>query len=139
MVPWEDMSPADVRALRQAAGDRPYTIAVGGTGRREDWDAEREHIAAVSEAGADWWIEWVRPGERGAMVEAVERGPLEIREPFRRFETRRPQSRPSRRFARALSARSSRGSCGRSPARAGERPTGDRSSVVCASLTSVAS
>lgn len=76
--PWEDMSPADVRALRQAAGGRPYTIAVGGTGRREDWDAEQEHIAAVSEAGADWWIDWVRPGERGAMVNAVERGPLQI-------------------------------------------------------------
>ena len=51
---------------------------MGGTGRREDWDAEQEHIAAVSEAGADWWIDWVRPGERGAMVNAVERGPLQI-------------------------------------------------------------
>jgi alkanesulfonate monooxygenase SsuD/methylene tetrahydromethanopterin reductase-like flavin-dependent oxidoreductase (luciferase family) len=76
--PWEDMAPQDVRELREAAGDRPYTIAVGGAGRRDDWGAEREHIRAVSEAGADWWIEWVRPGERAVMTEAVERGPLQM-------------------------------------------------------------
>jgi alkanesulfonate monooxygenase SsuD/methylene tetrahydromethanopterin reductase-like flavin-dependent oxidoreductase (luciferase family) len=74
--PWEDMSPDDVRSLREAAGDRHYTIAVGGTGRRDNWQAERDHIEAVGEAGADWWIEWVRPGERSVMVKAVERGPL---------------------------------------------------------------
>jgi alkanesulfonate monooxygenase SsuD/methylene tetrahydromethanopterin reductase-like flavin-dependent oxidoreductase (luciferase family) len=74
--PWEDMSPDDVRSLREAAGDRPYTIAVGGTGRRDNWQAARDHIEAVGEAGADWWIEWVRPGERSVMVKAVERGPL---------------------------------------------------------------
>ena len=74
--PWEDMSPDDVRALRAAAGDRPFTIAVGGSGRREDWEAERDHIQAVAAAGADWWIEWVPPGERETMVAAVERGSL---------------------------------------------------------------
>jgi hypothetical protein len=70
------MSPDDVRALRAAAGDRPFTIAVGGSGRRDDWEAERDHIRAVAAAGADWWIEWVPPGEREAMVAAVERGSL---------------------------------------------------------------
>jgi alkanesulfonate monooxygenase SsuD/methylene tetrahydromethanopterin reductase-like flavin-dependent oxidoreductase (luciferase family) len=74
--PWEDMSLDDVRALREAAGDRPFTIAVGGSGRRDDWEAEREHIRAVAGAGADWWIEWVPPAERQTMVDAVERGPL---------------------------------------------------------------
>jgi alkanesulfonate monooxygenase SsuD/methylene tetrahydromethanopterin reductase-like flavin-dependent oxidoreductase (luciferase family) len=73
---WEDMSPDDVRALRRAAGNRPFTIAVGGSGRRDDWEAERDHIGAVADAGADWWIEWVPPGERSAMRDAVERGPL---------------------------------------------------------------
>jgi alkanesulfonate monooxygenase SsuD/methylene tetrahydromethanopterin reductase-like flavin-dependent oxidoreductase (luciferase family) len=77
-APWEDMSPDDVRALRDAAGDHPFTIAVGGRRRREDWEREREHIAAVNDAGADWWIEWVAPGAREAMIEAVERGPLRI-------------------------------------------------------------
>jgi alkanesulfonate monooxygenase SsuD/methylene tetrahydromethanopterin reductase-like flavin-dependent oxidoreductase (luciferase family) len=74
--PGQDMSPDDVHALRAAAGDRPFTIAVGGSGRREDWEAERDHIRAVAAAGADWWIEWVPPGERGTMAAAVERGSL---------------------------------------------------------------
>jgi alkanesulfonate monooxygenase SsuD/methylene tetrahydromethanopterin reductase-like flavin-dependent oxidoreductase (luciferase family) len=76
--PWENMTPDDVRALRDAAGERPYTIAVGGSGRADDWQAERDHIGAVAEAGADWWIEWVPPAERETMVDAVERGPLRI-------------------------------------------------------------
>jgi alkanesulfonate monooxygenase SsuD/methylene tetrahydromethanopterin reductase-like flavin-dependent oxidoreductase (luciferase family) len=76
--PWENMTPADVRALRAAAGDRPYTVAVGGSGRGDDWDGEREHIRAVAEAGADWWIEWVPPGDRATMREAVARGPLRV-------------------------------------------------------------
>jgi hypothetical protein len=70
------MSPDDVRALREAAGDRPFTIAVGGSGRRDDWEAERDHIRAVADAGAHWWIEWVPPDERGTMLETVARGPL---------------------------------------------------------------
>jgi hypothetical protein len=75
--PWEDMSADDVAALRASAGDRPYTIAGGGSGRREDWEAERDHIQAVAAAGADWWIEWVPPGDRETMVAAVERGRLQ--------------------------------------------------------------
>jgi alkanesulfonate monooxygenase SsuD/methylene tetrahydromethanopterin reductase-like flavin-dependent oxidoreductase (luciferase family) len=76
--PWEDMAPDDVRALRAAAGDRPYTIAVGGSGRADDWDATRDHIRAVADASADWWIEWVRPADRATMAAAVERGPLRV-------------------------------------------------------------
>lgn len=76
--PWEHMTPDDVRALRDAASDRPYTIAVGGSGRADDWDAEREHIRAVAEASADWWIEWIPPSNRETMRESVARGPLRI-------------------------------------------------------------
>lgn len=76
--PWEDMTPEDVRALREAAGNRPFTIAVGGSGRSDDWETVREHIRAVAEAGADWWIEWVPPAEREQMIEAVARGPLRV-------------------------------------------------------------
>jgi alkanesulfonate monooxygenase SsuD/methylene tetrahydromethanopterin reductase-like flavin-dependent oxidoreductase (luciferase family) len=76
--PWEDMAPEDVRALRAAAGTRPYTIAVGGRGREDDWDSELEHIRAVADASADWWIEWVPPGDREGMRESVKRGPLQI-------------------------------------------------------------
>jgi alkanesulfonate monooxygenase SsuD/methylene tetrahydromethanopterin reductase-like flavin-dependent oxidoreductase (luciferase family) len=74
--PWEDMTPDDVRALLAAAGDRPYTVALGGSGRGDDWEAEREHIRSVAEAGAEWWIEWIRPRDPETMVEHVERGPL---------------------------------------------------------------
>lgn len=70
------MTPEDVRTLRAMAGERPFTIAVGGTRRGEDWDAERAHIAAIDEAGADWWVEWVPPTDRASMRDAVERGPL---------------------------------------------------------------
>jgi alkanesulfonate monooxygenase SsuD/methylene tetrahydromethanopterin reductase-like flavin-dependent oxidoreductase (luciferase family) len=70
------LPPEAIADLRARAGDRPWTIAVGGSGRRDDWDAEREHIAAVRNAGADWWIEWVEPAARDEMRQVVERGPL---------------------------------------------------------------
>jgi alkanesulfonate monooxygenase SsuD/methylene tetrahydromethanopterin reductase-like flavin-dependent oxidoreductase (luciferase family) len=70
------LPPEAVADLRARAGERPWTIAVGGSGRRDDWDAEREHIAAVRDAGADWWIEWVEPAARDDMCRVVERGPL---------------------------------------------------------------
>lgn len=66
----------DVRDLRSRAGGRPWTIAVGGQERRDDWDEERRHIEAVRDAGADWWVEWIAPAAREAMCAAVERGPL---------------------------------------------------------------
>jgi hypothetical protein len=73
---WEDMSPDDVRALRGRAGDKPFAISVGGRDRGEDHDSERAWIASVAEAGADWWQEYVPPGDRDAMRAAVDRGPL---------------------------------------------------------------
>ena len=76
--PWEDMSPDDVRALRELAGDRPYDVCVGGRARGEDEDAEREWIRAVGDAGATWWAEFVPAAERDVMRAAVERGPLRI-------------------------------------------------------------
>jgi alkanesulfonate monooxygenase SsuD/methylene tetrahydromethanopterin reductase-like flavin-dependent oxidoreductase (luciferase family) len=72
------MTPEDVGALRERAGERPFAIAVGGDRRRDDWEAERDWIRGVAEAGATWWMEWVPPGDRGAMRAAVERGPLRI-------------------------------------------------------------
>jgi alkanesulfonate monooxygenase SsuD/methylene tetrahydromethanopterin reductase-like flavin-dependent oxidoreductase (luciferase family) len=75
------MMPEDVRALKTFLdGRRPvegqYDIVIGGSERREDWDAEREHIRAVARAGATWWIEWVPPGDPEAMRAAIARGPL---------------------------------------------------------------
>lgn len=73
---WQDMGPGDVAELRLAAGDRPFDICVGGRERAEDWDREREHMSAVAAAGATWWSEWVKPGDRQRTFDAVRRGPL---------------------------------------------------------------
>jgi alkanesulfonate monooxygenase SsuD/methylene tetrahydromethanopterin reductase-like flavin-dependent oxidoreductase (luciferase family) len=77
-VPGHDLSADDVRALREAAGERPYDIMVGGRSREEDWEAERERLGAVAAAGATWSAEYVPPDTREAMRAAVERGPLRI-------------------------------------------------------------
>jgi alkanesulfonate monooxygenase SsuD/methylene tetrahydromethanopterin reductase-like flavin-dependent oxidoreductase (luciferase family) len=76
--PWEDMMPDDVRALRHMAGDRPFDIMVGGTQRRDDLDAARQHTAAVELAGATWWCEYVAPTDRDTLRHAVDRGPLTV-------------------------------------------------------------
>lgn len=73
-----DMTPEDIRALRELGGPRPYDISVGGRERRDDWDAEREWIRSVAEAGATWWMEWVPPADRETMRAGVDRGPLRI-------------------------------------------------------------
>ncbi|MDQ3431682.1 MAG: LLM class flavin-dependent oxidoreductase [Actinomycetota bacterium] len=70
-----DLSPDDVRALREAAGDRPYDISVGGRGRRGGDEVWLREIAA---AGATWWSEYVSVAHPEEMREAVRRGPLRI-------------------------------------------------------------
>jgi alkanesulfonate monooxygenase SsuD/methylene tetrahydromethanopterin reductase-like flavin-dependent oxidoreductase (luciferase family) len=71
-----DMTPDDVRVVRDNAGTEPYDIAVGGRARRDDVDAGREWIGGVEAAGATWWGEWIRPADRETMRSAVKRGPL---------------------------------------------------------------
>jgi alkanesulfonate monooxygenase SsuD/methylene tetrahydromethanopterin reductase-like flavin-dependent oxidoreductase (luciferase family) len=75
---WRDMGPDDVARIRSAAGARPFDVCVGGRQRAEDWDREREHIRSVAAAGATWWCEWVKPGDRRQTVDAVRRGPLRV-------------------------------------------------------------
>lgn len=62
---WEDLKPDDVRTLRRLAqdrrGDDAFVVAVGGRPRREDEDAEIDYVAALDEAGADWWHEYIPP------------------------------------------------------------------------------
>lgn len=77
-VPGHDLSPDDVQALCEAAGPRPYDIAVGGRSREEDWEAERGRLRAIAAAGATWSGEYVPPDTRDAMRAAVDRGPLRI-------------------------------------------------------------
>jgi alkanesulfonate monooxygenase SsuD/methylene tetrahydromethanopterin reductase-like flavin-dependent oxidoreductase (luciferase family) len=72
-----DWTPEDVRVLRSAIGpDRD--ISVGGRARKDDWDAERELINSLQQAGATWWMEWVPHAEREVMTAAIARGPLRI-------------------------------------------------------------
>ncbi len=74
---WQDITPADVHDIRAAAGRRPgFDIALGGRERAADWDRERQHIRSVASAGATWWSEWVKPGDRQRTIDAVRRGPL---------------------------------------------------------------
>jgi alkanesulfonate monooxygenase SsuD/methylene tetrahydromethanopterin reductase-like flavin-dependent oxidoreductase (luciferase family) len=73
-----DLSPDDIQAIREAVGDRPYDIVVGGRARQADWEAERERLQAIASAGATWWAEYVPAESREAMRAAVDRGPLRI-------------------------------------------------------------
>jgi alkanesulfonate monooxygenase SsuD/methylene tetrahydromethanopterin reductase-like flavin-dependent oxidoreductase (luciferase family) len=72
------MTPDDVRDLRSRAEDRSFVIVVGGRARSDDLDVERRHIAAIAAAGADWWLEWISPADRGTMRAKVEAGPLRV-------------------------------------------------------------
>ena len=66
---WEDVTPDDVRRLRADAAARPaggadFVIMVGGRERANDPDglaADRRYVAALADAGADWWQEYVPP------------------------------------------------------------------------------
>jgi alkanesulfonate monooxygenase SsuD/methylene tetrahydromethanopterin reductase-like flavin-dependent oxidoreductase (luciferase family) len=75
------LAPDDVRAIRTAAGDRPYDVSVGvdrGDGLGATLDAERVRLGRLVAAGATWTAEYVPVGDAAAMQEAVERGPLRV-------------------------------------------------------------
>jgi alkanesulfonate monooxygenase SsuD/methylene tetrahydromethanopterin reductase-like flavin-dependent oxidoreductase (luciferase family) len=69
------LQPDDVRAIRAAAGDRPYDVSVG-VDRAGDLEEERHRVRALVEAGANRTAEYVPAGDPGAMRQAVDRGPL---------------------------------------------------------------
>jgi alkanesulfonate monooxygenase SsuD/methylene tetrahydromethanopterin reductase-like flavin-dependent oxidoreductase (luciferase family) len=75
--PW---TPADVRALRalveRARPGAPFDVVLGGDPRPDDWAAHRRRVAALAEAGATWWMEYVEPADLPTMRAAVARGPL---------------------------------------------------------------
>jgi alkanesulfonate monooxygenase SsuD/methylene tetrahydromethanopterin reductase-like flavin-dependent oxidoreductase (luciferase family) len=85
---WQDagrMEPDQVRALRTrviaergASAAERFDIVVGARERGDDWGTERELIAAVGEAGATWWIEWIAPRDPNQMRRAIARGPLRV-------------------------------------------------------------
>jgi alkanesulfonate monooxygenase SsuD/methylene tetrahydromethanopterin reductase-like flavin-dependent oxidoreductase (luciferase family) len=73
---WQDMTAADARDIRATVGKPGFDIALGGRERGENWDRDREHIRSIAEAGATWWVEWVKPGDKQKTINAVKRGPL---------------------------------------------------------------
>jgi alkanesulfonate monooxygenase SsuD/methylene tetrahydromethanopterin reductase-like flavin-dependent oxidoreductase (luciferase family) len=80
---WQDMTAADITALRTAvlglrATDAPFDIAVGGRQRSSDWEQDRALIRSVAEAGATWCGEWVPAADLATMRTAISRGPLRI-------------------------------------------------------------
>lgn len=78
---WQDLTPADVRELRETAasrrGDDAFVVAVGGRERRDDLRAEQEYVTAIAEAGAGWWHEYVPPRVPLDLARArIEQGPI---------------------------------------------------------------
>jgi alkanesulfonate monooxygenase SsuD/methylene tetrahydromethanopterin reductase-like flavin-dependent oxidoreductase (luciferase family) len=77
--PW---TPDDVRALRglveRERPGAPFDVALGGDPRPDDREAHRRRVAALAEAGATWWMEYVPPADLASMRAAVARGPLRI-------------------------------------------------------------
>lgn len=79
---WEDFTAEEVRGLRDKIARRrenvdAFDVVIGGRERARDWDAERELISSLQQAGATWWMEWVPAGGYEQMRRAIERGPLD--------------------------------------------------------------
>jgi alkanesulfonate monooxygenase SsuD/methylene tetrahydromethanopterin reductase-like flavin-dependent oxidoreductase (luciferase family) len=78
----EMLSPAAVRQIGSRleelrGGDMAgFDLVIGGQRRRDDEAAELDYIAAVADAGATWFCEWIPPGTRQHMRAAAAREPL---------------------------------------------------------------
>ena len=79
---WEDQTPeyvAEVRELvvTERGSFDGYDIITGGRSRGEDWDADRDVIGRLGEAGATWWVEYIEATEDVAAHRGkIGRGPL---------------------------------------------------------------
>jgi alkanesulfonate monooxygenase SsuD/methylene tetrahydromethanopterin reductase-like flavin-dependent oxidoreductase (luciferase family) len=79
---WQDQTPEYVaevaRLITERRGSREgYDIVTGGRSRGHDWDADREIIARLDDAGATWWVEYIEATEDlAAHRKLVARGPL---------------------------------------------------------------
>ena len=78
---WRYLAPDEVRTLRATAArerstDAQFDMALSGQPRGPDPAAEQDRIAALTAAGATWWLEWVPAADRATMHAAIARGPL---------------------------------------------------------------
>ena len=81
----QSMTAEDIRELkaivaRQRGTLSGYDIVTGGNARRSDWEAEREHIRSLAEAGATWWTEYLPAdlGDINVIRQVIQRGPLHV-------------------------------------------------------------
>lgn len=83
---WQDMTPAEVRALneeieRQRTTPAPFDLVIGGRHRADDWEKERVLIRSLAEAGLTWWGEYIEPAALAdipACLAHIRQGPLVI-------------------------------------------------------------
>ncbi len=80
---WLDMLPEDVSALKsfvesQQPSKAAYDICVGGRARLADWEKDRQHIRAVAQAGATWWMEFIEPTSLEKARQGILNGPLRV-------------------------------------------------------------
>jgi alkanesulfonate monooxygenase SsuD/methylene tetrahydromethanopterin reductase-like flavin-dependent oxidoreductase (luciferase family) len=83
---WQDMTPAEVSALRseieqQRTTAAPFDLVIGGRQRAADWEKERALIRSLAEAGLTWWGEYIEPEQLvdiPACLVYIRQGPLFI-------------------------------------------------------------
>lgn len=83
---WQDMTPADVEALKatiesQRTTSTPFEIMLGGRRRGPDWEQERTLIRSLAKAGMTWWGEYIEPDELADMqacIKRIKQGPVRI-------------------------------------------------------------
>jgi alkanesulfonate monooxygenase SsuD/methylene tetrahydromethanopterin reductase-like flavin-dependent oxidoreductase (luciferase family) len=79
---WQDQTPEYVAEVARLITERRgtlegYDIVTGGRSRGDDWDADREIIARLDDAGATWWVEYIEAAEDlAAHRKLIARGPL---------------------------------------------------------------
>jgi alkanesulfonate monooxygenase SsuD/methylene tetrahydromethanopterin reductase-like flavin-dependent oxidoreductase (luciferase family) len=81
----EEQGPDDVRAMKayvesQRGPAASFDLVFGGRMRRQDWDEEREHLRAMANAGATWWVEFVEPPDLDLQTvqDYIRQGPLRV-------------------------------------------------------------
>lgn len=83
---WQDMTPAEVSALRSEIEQQrtlaaPFDLVIGGRQRATDWEKERALIRSLAEAGLTWWGEYIEPAQLvdiPACLAYIRQGPLFI-------------------------------------------------------------
>jgi luciferase-like monooxygenase len=81
----ESLTPAEVSGVVEMVGAHrsgrgPFEVVVGGITEGRDPAADRDVVAALADAGATWWSEWLTPmrGDLEVVRARVRHGPPQI-------------------------------------------------------------